>query len=178
MKVLIKIRNLIFVWFILRVDRLILIYLCSIVEAFAHKISYIFKDWEENEEEIVVEPDHNLSLSYTNIIENDSDSAEYAEPVLQTSQHSSNSQNKTLICEVCNKMFSKRSNYTRHIKIHLSIRRYPCSSCDKSFCSQQNLTIHNRVHTGEHPYECVLCTKSFAVQQNLSIHLRSHTGML
>lgn len=139
-----------------------------------NQIVPIDEDLEENEEQIIVEPDHPLSPPSYNNTDNEEDSADYQEPILVIPPTDIK---KTLYCEVCNKMFSKRSNYTRHIKIHLGLRSFPCSSCDKSFCSRQNLDIHNRVHTGERPYVCVLCAKAFAVQQNLSIHLRSHTGV-
>ena len=76
----------------------------------------------------------------------------------------------------CKKLFSQRSNLTRHVLNHKGKKSHTCQHCLCKFSQRCNLVRHLRTHTGEKPFGCVHCSKRFSQRSHLSVHVRIHTG--
>lgn len=77
-------------------------------------------------------------------------------------------------CELCQKVFSKRSCIIKHIKIHLpQTRTYQCAHC-KYMCHSRNaVRKHMWIHMKEKKYECYLCRMSFELRKRMKEHMIS-----
>ena len=85
---------------------------------------------------------------------------------------------KQFECSDCDKVFTDKSNLSKHKKsIHQGLT-YNCDRCDQTFAYSQGLQRHKRsVHEGER-FECKICQKTFSQAENLSRHKRSvHEGL-
>ncbi|XP_052739376.1 zinc finger protein OZF isoform X4 [Bicyclus anynana] len=83
-------------------------------------------------------------------------------------------------CIECEKEFTDRPRFRRHIRRHMEMmRRFPCQVCGKSFTENSALQRHARVHTGESKeksLQCKLCDKKCSDRNQMTEHLARHTG--
>jgi len=79
-------------------------------------------------------------------------------------------------CDVCEKVFDRPSNLTRHMRADTNEKPYECDVCEKRFSDSSGLKNHMRIHTNEKPYECDVCEKAFRESGTLQIHMRTHTS--
>ena len=77
-------------------------------------------------------------------------------------------------CEVCNKIFTKKSAFEIHSRVHTGIKPYGCHICSKAFSIHGNLKRHLLIHSGERPYKCSKCSKCFNNPSHLSRHIKAN----
>ncbi len=76
-------------------------------------------------------------------------------------------------CQVCKKMFTKRSALEIHSRVHTGIKPYQCNICSKTFSIPGNLKRHLLIHSGERPYKCIKCSKCFNNSGHLTRHIKT-----
>ncbi|XP_056681456.1 zinc finger and BTB domain-containing protein 45 [Monodelphis domestica] len=77
-------------------------------------------------------------------------------------------------CSHCQKMFSSRKNYTKHMFIHSGEKPHQCSVCWRSFSLRDYLLKHMVTHTGVRAFQCSVCCKRFTQKSSLNVHMRTH----
>ena len=84
--------------------------------------------------------------------------------------------NKQYPCDICDKVFSQRSNRSKHRRTHTGEKPFKCDrgDCTKAFSQKKDLINHVRSHTGDKPYRCgeVNCNAAFGTTGHLARHKR------
>ena len=56
----------------------------------------------------------------------------------------------------------------------LKVKNFHCNVCQKIFLKKSDLVRHIRSHTGEKPFSCEVCGKCFSLKGNLRAHSIVH----
>ncbi|MEE6483334.1 hypothetical protein FKM82_013517 [Ascaphus truei] len=83
-------------------------------------------------------------------------------------------QEPSYVCSHCQKTFSSRKNYTKHMFIHSGEKPHQCSICWRSFSLRDYLLKHMVTHTGVRAFQCSICCKRFTQKSSLNVHMRTH----
>ncbi|KAL3870709.1 hypothetical protein ACJMK2_038753 [Sinanodonta woodiana] len=76
-------------------------------------------------------------------------------------------------CTVCGLSFSTHSLLFLHKKKH-AVLEHACFVCGKMYTRKFDLDRHLRVHTGDQPYECDICLMGFGCRLNIADHMETH----
>ncbi|XP_061183806.1 zinc finger protein 85-like [Saccostrea echinata] len=82
---------------------------------------------------------------------------------------------KVYTCEVCQKLFSDKSDLKSHMNKHTGEKPFKCAYCNKGFSDRSNMRAHQRIHQEVRPHLCNICGKGFIFNRDLKKHLRSHS---
>ncbi|KAF8484635.1 hypothetical protein DFH94DRAFT_714963 [Russula ochroleuca] len=87
-----------------------------------------------------------------------------------------NASNPENVCPICKKVFSRKADCNRHLRLHAGIRPYPCevAGCGKRFAQYTALKTHRNVHTGLKPFKCEFagCKATFGDPSSCARHRR------
>ncbi|KAM9383661.1 uncharacterized protein KZ484_005633 isoform 2-T2 [Pholidichthys leucotaenia] len=88
----------------------------------------------------------------------------------------------TYVCSICNRAFSQRTHWVRHVQTHRRVggakadKSFTCPICGKRLTRFDGYQKHLRVHTGEKPYSCQQCGRCFSDNSNYKRHVRMHAA--
>ncbi|KAG8450071.1 hypothetical protein GDO86_002624 [Hymenochirus boettgeri] len=89
---------------------------------------------------------------------------------------SAQGEKKPYECTLCNKTFTAKQNYVKHMFVHTGEKPHQCSICWRSFSLKDYLIKHMVTHTGVRAYQCSICNKRFTQKSSLNVHMRLHRG--
>lgn len=85
-----------------------------------------------------------------------------------------------LRCEICNYVFKRKSNLTKHILTRHTIEKpYQCDKCPYTASVSGYLKRHRRVHektVEDNFYKCDMCSYTTHLMSNLRSHSITHLG--
>ena len=87
-------------------------------------------------------------------------------------------------CLVCEKIFTKRFNYNRHILIHTGDKPFSCAYCDMRFNDKGHCIRHERLHLGltksrrDKLFACKFCDQTFVNKEDCKEHEASHAALV
>ena len=84
---------------------------------------------------------------------------------------------KPLVCNICDKRFTRSFDLKRHKLTHEGIKPFECDQCEKGFTQTTLLKTHKLSHEGIKPFTCDKCDKRFTHSSNLKRHKLSHDGI-
>ncbi|PIK55998.1 hypothetical protein BSL78_07091 [Apostichopus japonicus] len=90
------------------------------------------------------------------------------------SQPSNIYESQSVKCEHCQRVFSSKSTFERHICTKPTSHK--CSLCSKTFTRRYNLKIHVEKHYGNFQHKCVVCGSGFTKKSSLSKHILKHSA--
>ncbi|XP_018580187.1 zinc finger protein 25-like [Anoplophora glabripennis] len=90
-----------------------------------------------------------------------------------SSQESDPKSRRVLVCQFCDKSFTHRGDYNKHLRKHTKEQPFECPVCKRKFAHTSNLQRHYRLHSGHRPFVCANCDKTFSRKDKLECHMRS-----
>lgn len=66
---------------------------------------------------------------------------------------------KQLDCDICKKPIEE-NDLLSHMKTHSNVKTYVCEICNSVFTQKSQFNVHMRMHTGERPFQCRVSSNS------------------
>lgn len=136
------------------------------------EISAVFVENSLKETKIKEPTDYNVTLTQVGVKEKSRKKTDLME--MEDSSQILNLKNQ---CDICDKVFKRKSYLQRHIKqVHINADTYLCPECGYLAKSQVTLRYHIHAKHGERKYQCEHCEKRFIALNHLQTHLLAHTN--
>ncbi|XP_033899484.1 zinc finger protein 692-like isoform X2 [Acipenser ruthenus] len=74
----------------------------------------------------------------------------------------------------CTQRCLNKAHLKEHLTRHSNERTFVCEVCNKGFKTSKNLTVHKRIHTGEKPLQCEFCGYTCRQKASLNWHMKKH----
>ena len=87
------------------------------------------------------------------------------------------SSGKAFSCEICEKLFVRKTTLRRHMLIHSGDKPWDCHLCEKSFNQKSILNRHLLVHANNKAFHCPTCHKQFTEKGALKRHEATHSNL-
>ncbi|XP_017771433.1 PREDICTED: zinc finger protein 236-like [Nicrophorus vespilloides] len=97
----------------------------------------------------------------------------YLKPKSQQMKKSSLKKKDPIQCSICEKTFSKVTQYRVHMQEHRNMKKFKCDQCSESYNIEDNYKIHMALHN-KGPPSCPLCDRKFQRLASLKAHLHTH----
>lgn len=78
-------------------------------------------------------------------------------------------------CELCGKVFKRKSTLLKHEKNHAENKVFRCDVCGQEFPELEELALH-RTSCEENYYKCQICDKLFGTKFILKCHIETHSN--
>ena len=78
---------------------------------------------------------------------------------------------QTFSCEVCNSLFSHKSDLNKHMKTHTAPESFSCEICGKLFNYKNSLRRHEKIHKNEKLHSCDICDQKFIQKCDLQVNI-------
>ncbi|KAG6460255.1 zinc finger protein 135 isoform X2 [Manduca sexta] len=80
-------------------------------------------------------------------------------------------------CNMCSRVFNKKSGLKTHSLVHTKERNFECRVCNKKFGRNSTLLEHLRIHADERRWACGACGAAFVQKCRLRAHINGrHAG--
>lgn len=66
---------------------------------------------------------------------------------------------KAFQCHICQRIFVRKRNLTRHMRTHSDKKEFPCTQCNREFRRQDQLSLHMKDHGTGRKHQCNFCPK-------------------
>jgi len=73
-------------------------------------------------------------------------------------------------CNTCQKKFSRKCDFKKHLLRHEGVKPYVCDECSKSFFTASNMKCHQLKHSDYKQFCCGSCGEYFKHKQNVVRH--------
>lgn len=87
------------------------------------------------------------------------------------------SSGKAFSCQICEKLFVRRTTLRRHMLIHSGDKPWHCHLCEKCFNQKSILNRHLLVHANNKAFQCPTCHKQFTEKGALKRHEATHSNL-
>lgn len=139
--------------------------LAEVIEKIENKSS------EEKLEESVIKIEEKSNLSESDCAEKKNFDTE--EDIDKPSTSKESLIRKIFSCEHCDKTFTHKGDFNKHLRKHTGEQPFHCPVCNRKFAHTSNLARHLRVHSGDKPFHCERCNKSFSRKDKLLMHQKT-----
>lgn len=100
--------------------------------------------------------------------------------VLNNCKHNCKNSQKTFVCHLCSKQFTRHHSLHRHqLDVHTNVKKHSCPICNKKFKRKQYVLTHcQNIHKQmfqkpNNNQKCTPCNEHFSKKKHLKQHIKT-----